>query len=348
MEQVMARRSLSAAMCSAVLVFTAITAAAADPDPKIVKQAQERLVEGNRLFDKGEYEGARVAYEQSLALVPHGSTYRNLGRTEIRLGDPLTALKHLRIAVNDPELDAKRKAITQQDLNDAYAATGHLAVHTSSGAGLAIDGTTVEGTAPFASEFDVTAGKHMLEARLGGHSAKAEVEAKAGQLATIDIPIVAPAPPSTLGVSDGAASSARPVASLPEVPRQEEPRRAFWNARREIGLAVAAAGVLGLAAGGYFYADGVHQQDRASSLAGSLLGGACNGPMPPSTCGALQDARNAQGTDETLRIVFLGVGAAALLAGAALFLWPEPNHSQTAVVPLVVPQGGGLLLHGEL
>src|SRR5579863_6625529 len=100
----MTKRWASAVLCSADLLATAGRATAADPDPKAVKEAQERLREGNRLFDAGNYEGARVAYQQSIVLVPRGSTYRNLGTTEMKLGDPISALKHLRMAIKAPDL----------------------------------------------------------------------------------------------------------------------------------------------------------------------------------------------------------------------------------------------------
>ncbi len=122
---------------------------------------------------------------------------------------------------------------------------------------------------------------------------------------------------------------------------------AFWNARREIGVAVAGAGIVTLGLSAYFYADGNSQRDRASSLAAGLPSGACGGASPAAGCGAFQDAQNAQNTDRTLSGVFVGVGAAAVAAGAAMFFWPAQSSSQTAIMPQVSPHGGGLQLRQE-
>jgi tetratricopeptide (TPR) repeat protein len=350
--EMMTKRWAPAALCCAVWLCTAGRASAADPDPQTVKQAQERLREGNRLFDAGNYEGARVAYEQSLVLVPHGSTYRNLGTTEIKLGDPVSGLKHLRLAMKAPDLAADRKAITKRDLDDAFAATGHIAVSTAAGATVTVDGNAVAGTAPFADQIDVTVGKHTLEARLGAQSARFDVDAKGGQVSSLELAIT-PAPPPALTPPVANAppppSSSGSLATMPEVPRQEG-TPAFWNARREIGLVVGAAGAVGLGASAIFYGSAQSQGNKASSLGSQLSTGACSGSAPPAACGELQSTHNSQKTDGTLSGVFLGVGATALVAGALMFFWPSSSSgsTQTAFVPFFSPRsGGGLQLRQE-
>jgi hypothetical protein len=344
---VMTKRWTFVVLCSAVL-FAPLRAAAADTDPKAVTEAQERFREGNRLFDQGNYEGARVAYDQSLAIVPHGSTYRNLARAEMKLGDALGALRHLRMALKDPELDAKRRVITKREFDEAYAATGHLAVTTSLGASMMVDGGAVDGTAPFADAIDVTVGKHTLEAHLGSQSAKVDVDAKGGQVSSIDIALPPPGPPPAASVTNGAAPSPAPaMTTMPDVPPPER-APSFWTVRREVGLGVAAVGLAALGTSVYFYTDGNSQRDRANALAAGLPTGACGGSSPATGCSDMQNARNAQSNDVTLRSVFIGGGAAAVLVGAGLFFWPTSNHSQTAITPFFTPQQAGLLLRGEL
>ncbi|MGH7296044.1 MAG: hypothetical protein ACRELB_13970 [Polyangiaceae bacterium] len=213
-----------------------------------------------------------------------------------------------------------------------------------------MDGAAVEGAAPYADALDVTAGKHTLEARLGAQSAKVDVDAKAGQVSNVEITIP-PAPPALAATaSTGAAPPSLAPSSmspLPETP-QPEGSPAFWNTRREVGVGVAAAGLVALGVSAYFYADGNSQRDRASALAGGLPVGACDGSSPPASCSQLHRARDAQNTDVTLRNVFVGVGAAAVLVGAGLLFWPSSNHSQTAIVPFITPESGGLQVRGEL
>ena len=349
--EMMTKRWAPAALCCAVLLCAAGRATAADPDPNSIKQAQERLREGNRLFDAGNYEGARVAYEQSLILVPRGSTYRNLGTTEIKLGDPVLGLKHLRLAMKAPDLAADRKAITRKDLDDAFAATGHIAVSTAAGATVTVDGNAVAGTAPFADQIDVTVGKHTLEARLGAQSARFEVDMKGGQVSSIELAIAPPPPPAPTPALTNASrppSSAPGPGSMPEAPLQEG-TPAFWNTRRDVGIGVGAAGLVGLGVSAYFYAQTGSQGNRATSLmAGLPSSGACASSAPPAGCGALQNAHDSQKTDSTLSAVFLGVGAAAFVAGAAMFFWPaSSSSSQTAITPFFSPQGGGLQVRRE-
>jgi tetratricopeptide (TPR) repeat protein len=344
----MIKRPVFAVLCFALATGMAPSALAGDADPKTLREAQERVREGNRLYDKGDYEGARVAYEQSLSLVVHGATYRNLGNAEMKLGDTLAALKHLRLALSAADLRAEQRALTQQDFSAAYAATGHVAVTTSRGASVTVDGKAVDGTAPFADPIDVAVGKHTVEARLGSASAKADVNAVGGTVVSLEVDIVRPAPPPVPSAASSATPSPVPPATgLPEVPQQEAPP-SFWNARREIGLVVAGAGVVALAASAYFYADGLHQEDRESSLAAGLPAGACGSTTPPAACSSLQSARDTQNADETWRVVSLGVGAAAVVVGAGLFFWPSPKHSQALIVPLLSAHGGGLQLQGEL
>ena len=347
----MTNRWASAALCSAVLLATAGKATAADPDPKTIREAQERLREGNRLFDAGNYDGARVAYEQSLVLVPRGSTYRNLGTTEMKLGDPVSGLRHLRLAIKAPDLAADRKAVTKKEFDDAYAATGHVAVSTAPGATVTVDGNAVAGTAPFAEEIDVTIGRHTLEARLGAQSARLQVDAKGGQVSSIELAIAPPPPPApTPAVTNvtPAPSSAPGPGSIPDRPAQEE-TPAFWNARREVGLVVGAAGAVGLGAAAIFFSAAQSQGSKASSLASQLSPGACGGAAPAAACGDLQNAHNTQKTDGTLSGVFLGVGATAFVAGAVMLFWPASSRStQTAIAPFLSPgTGGGLQLRQE-
>ncbi len=348
--EMMTKRWAPAALCCAAVLCTAGRASAADPDPQTIKQAQERLREGNRLFDAGNYEGARVAYEQSLVLVPHGSTYRNLGTTEIKLGDPVSGLKHLRLAMKAPDLAADRKAITKRDLDDAFAATGHIAVSTAAGATVTVDGNAVAGTAPFADQIDVTIGKHTLEARLGGQSARFEVDTKGGQVSSIELAITPPppsAPTPAVANAPPPPSSSPAFATMPDV--RVEGTHGFWNTRRDVGVAVGAAGLVGLGVAAYFDAQAGSQGNRATSLlAGLSSSGACASSAPPAGCGALQNAHDSQKTDSTLSVVFVGVGAAAFVAGAAMFLWPASStSSQTAITPLFSPQGGGLQIRRE-
>src|SRR5258708_1781396 len=106
-------------------------------------EAQTRFGEGVKAYARGDYEHARLLFLQSLALVSRGSVLRNLGLAEMELGRPVDALHHLRAALELPDLDPKRRSVTENDIREAYRATGHIVVQTAEGATLAIDGETV-------------------------------------------------------------------------------------------------------------------------------------------------------------------------------------------------------------
>jgi hypothetical protein len=99
----------------------------------------------------------------------------------MHLGKMVEALRHLRVALRSPGWTAEQRSVVQQNFDDAYRATGHLAVRTVEGAKVAVDGVVVEGAAPFDGPLDVLPGKRRVEARLATEVAHSEVDALPGQ-----------------------------------------------------------------------------------------------------------------------------------------------------------------------
>jgi len=123
---------------AACTLLWASRAPAGEPD------ARERSValfkEGVTAGKAGDYARAEAAFRTSHALRPSGSTLRNWALTEMHLGKMVEALGHLKVALTSPELTAEQRSIVQQNFDDAYRATGHLAVRTTEGARVAVDG----------------------------------------------------------------------------------------------------------------------------------------------------------------------------------------------------------------
>ena len=126
-------------------------------------------------------------------------------------------------------------------------------------------------------------------------------------------------------------------------PAEERP---FWNVRREIGTGLVAAGLVSTAVGIYFFTQAMDAQNRADAARAGLAPWSCSGSAQPPACGVANDAWSAQSTDATLNYIFLGAGAASMVAGAALFLWPQSSPS-VGVRPSVTPRGAGLHLRAE-
>jgi len=104
-----------------------------------------------------------------------------------------------------------------------------------------------------------------------------------------------------------------------------------------------AVGVVGLAAGSVFV---VLNHSELSDAEGLCSNNVC----PPSKKGTIESDASSASTDSSLAWVSYGVGAAGVLAGAAL-LWagmrssggpPEPPTSSATVMPLVGPRMTGL------
>src|SRR5258706_5056331 len=106
------------------LAFAQLLAAApsfADPPNEAVKMARRRFQEGVAAVDAGNYEAARVAFQQAYALKPHPSVLRNLGQAELKTGRYVEAARHLSTFVRDttygttPEREAAAKSLAQAE-----------------------------------------------------------------------------------------------------------------------------------------------------------------------------------------------------------------------------------------
>ena len=301
---------------AACVVLWAARAPAGEAD------ASERSIvlfkEGVTAGKAGDYARAEVAFRTSYALRPSASTLRNWALTEMRLGKMVEALGHLKVALRLPGWTAEQRSIVQQNFDDAFGATGHIAVQTTEGARVAIDGVVAEGVAPFDGPFDILPGSHRVEARLGAQGAQAEVEAPPGQVVQVDLPVADESPAAT-----GAALPPRRAPSPREqvgVQAPGEPLHAatWWTAPHAGAVGLAAVGAAGLALGLSFE---IRSSGAASDVSGlrSALAGQCAGPVVAPGCAALRDKIAEVHTDETIAELTFAAGAAAAI-GATLVL----------------------------
>jgi hypothetical protein len=223
------------------------------------------------------------------------------------------------------------------------------------GSEILVDGTSVGEKAPLADPIDLMPGRHAIQARSNG-ATSIEIDAIAGTKQVLRIetaaapaaPSLVPAPASSQAAQPIDASSPSDAHTVVDSAAAES-QPPFWTTRRKWAVGVAGVGVASLVVSGVFQAQSNSDKDQATSIGAGLGSSACSGAMPPSACGALNDAYAAQDRELTLSRVFLGVGIAGVAAGAAMFLWPESSsRGHTAIVPLAVPRGGGLQLQGEL
>ncbi len=87
-------------LCIALIVFAGISCSR---DPEVVKR--KYLQSGNRYFEKGKYKEAYIMYRNALKKdARYSEAYYRVGLTELRMGEPLAALRDMRRAADtDPK-----------------------------------------------------------------------------------------------------------------------------------------------------------------------------------------------------------------------------------------------------
>jgi tetratricopeptide (TPR) repeat protein len=322
----------------AILTAAARTQAA---DATSASPAERLFYQGLEELGRHAYERAREDFEASVALAPRGSALRNLATVDWALGLHVEALKQLRAALRSDDLSSEVRESARKDLDAAYAATGHIALHTDPDATVRIDGVVLDG--PVLNDpIDVEAGHRVIETRLGDRTGRVEVEAKPGVVVAADVFVAAAAStPATIpvGVPDPASGDSRSSRGL---------LRPFWTARRAGGTVVAAAGAVSFGLAMVFLEVALQDQGRARAAASGLGPSSCIGDAQPAACAALSNATSAQWQDAHVSQALVGTSAVAVALGAALFFWPEkaPAHGSAIFQPTVGPSFAGAALAG--
>lgn len=338
-----ATRSVVTALAVLLLPVPAL----AQSNPDIARQlADTSFQSGLRLFKKGDYERAVIEFTKANAVYPRGATTRNIALCELKLGKPLDALKHLRAAIATPDLKPELREAAKEELADTYAQTGHVAVHSSSaGATLLVDGQGV-GTAPKDEPVDVMPGHHVIEARAGERTARAEVDAPKGTVVTAEVTIAEPAPPAPpIPVALPATEPVSPT--NPAAGPSDAIAPSFWTTRRKVGVVVGGVGVAAVVVGEVFRGEMLHAENSVKSLSQGQSTSSCSSNTT-GACASIAHSLNSQQQDATAAAAFWIAGGAAILTGAVLVVWPDHATSSSASIqPMAGPGGGGLLVRGE-
>lgn len=341
-------RRLALPILASTFVVTG-SPAAAEPDVAF-KESVTRFNEGKELMKQRRFAEAHVKFVQSCAAYRTRNCPKNLGVTEYELGMFADAATHLEeyLADEGSKGDAHLPGLRKM-LDESLAKCGHVSIDAPAGATIAVDEQPI-GKAPIAVPIHVTPGTHSIRAALtSGKMLAVTVTAEAGKSTKAVLkepdPPVAPAPPASSAPPPTPVASATASAAAP--PMDQANATPFWSTRRYIGVAVVGAGVLSLAAGGYFGGKSHDDADRAAAAGAGLGPSGCTNPAA-SGCADVRSAQDAQSRDNTLSAVFIGVGVVALAAGVGLVLWPQSKSSpRAAIVPIVSAQGGALQLRGE-
>lgn len=348
-----------ALLLAGLLVLSAEARAGDDP---IVRDATQLMKEGKELFAHSQFERARQRYTKACVLAHTPACLSGLAIVELRAGKPLDAYRHFQEVMRDPQSAENVPATTAEAIPkmmaEAYAAIGHIEVDAPEGAQIRLDGAVV-GEAPLQDCLHLDAGDHTIDAERALDHGQVTIHAVAGdvmharfsfagrEVATgVQSAQAAPTPP--IAAVSAPTFALPPVASSSVSP--ESPP--FWTARRTWGVVIGGVGLVALGVGGLFGIAGQNAADRAKGLQATVLaangnGYACGSGSAIAGCSDLADAYNEQSRDRALNLGFFAVGGVAVLAGAAVFLWPDAKAiEQTAFVPLIEAHGGGFQLRG--
>jgi hypothetical protein len=324
-------RSASAALLTAALLASP-GAFAAEPVPPPAADnatAQTLFEEGRRLMEAKEYAAACPKFEESQRLRPGTGTLLNLALCNEALGKTATAwgqFKEVLFAAKK-EGDQPREAFAQEHINALEPKLSRLQVNAQETPGLAIqrDGQEIPAAA-LGTPIPIDPGPHTIEATAPGYNVwSTSIDVGAAEAKTVAIPKLtplAPPPPPIEQPGPGAEGGGVP--------------------RRTVGFVVGGVGVAAVGVGAVL-----------GIMAASDAGSAEDDPAlcPNKRCTrAGRDAVDSASTKALISTIGLGVGIAAIGAGAVLILTSgstggaeqKPPSSTTWLVPAIGPGGGGL------
>ncbi len=332
-------RRLASIFAAGALALATHSAAAA-PDANVA-QAGALFKEGVRLFQAGDFEGARAKFVVANGLVKSDGILWNLALAEAKSGHSADALNHFRLYLRSPKArpgdvqEAQTKWVPQMQ-----GQAGELQIDGAEGASVTVEGGDAIGVLPMGWPYAVAPGHHRVEGHLGSEVTSREVDVGVGQTITVHLvaaaPVAAQAPvvPSAALVDTTGASPATSSAPA-ETATHAAPLRTWMTVG--FGVAAVASAVGGIAFGAASKSAG----NDAQNIRGGFTSTSCAGNSNPA-CSELKSDLDAQNRDHTLEIAcFAGAGAFAAGAVLSWFLLPKTVESKSAFAPIVGPGTAG-------
>lgn len=342
-------RSRVLACCATAALLSAPPSVRADEPPKSpadasnAAAAQALFDEGVHLMEAGRFGEACPKLATSQKLDPGAGTLLDLGTCYEKNGQTASAWATFEEAEN-----AARRASHDDWADRAHAHVvaleprlERLVVAVDQGAvvpGLVVqrDGHAVEPSA-WGVAIPVDPGTHEVRASAPGKrdwSTTVELRTE-GASSTVTVPALEslPAPP---------AASTAPAPQPAMIVSPERPAPSFWTTQRVVGVALAGAGLIGIAVGSGLGLDAQAKYDDA-------IDNDCPGRGTACTAAGVQEGQDAHGIATASTIVFVS-SAAVFAAGAVLFFVPFGGGGNTAaavgVAPAVAPGQASLTLRG--
>jgi hypothetical protein len=339
-------------MC-AVALWLAAPCALAQNDDANKKQAQALQVEGLRLMQKGDNQGALAKFEEAFRLVSSPKILFNMGKAHLALGDEPKAAEELERFLDEaPYAPKESRDEAQRKLETLRPRLSYLEVQTDDvGSTISIDGQVV-GTAPLPRPSVVRPGSHEVRVEKSEMVTQVhQVAPIAGQklrvvvkLVSAASPVVAAVPPAFAPAAGGPTAApsvaAAPPGGAPAAtvttgpPSGQEHGGTLRTTGIVLGSAGAAVVIVGMVFGLAAKSDGDANAKTGATFSSSTY--------------------DAGHRDQTLQYVGYGLGAALIAAGVTTFLIGGHAHGQEAAgvasgpTVSLAPTGGGALASAAL
>lgn len=352
----MRRLAIAALLAGASLFAAAPVRADASDDA-----AKARFAEGTKLYNKHDYEKARVAFLQAAALKKKPAITFMLAECSLKLGRWLDAAKGFDQYTSEAgDVPPKLRNRLEADKKEARAHIAHLRFDVPDGAEVVIDGERVDSVA---SPVDVIAGPHAIVITHKDEKKAVNVDAEAGKVTDVHPTFVPKALTPT--------AETRKEPTPPPPPKPEEspsilaPPQTKWPIY--VSGAIGVGGLMSAAIFGGIASNARHGIDVSNStIARNANAGAdCSNPSSfdnPSKGQSADTFANACHTiarSKTIADVDGGIFQASLVVGIVgmvgaitwFFVAPkegEDTHEQTTqLVPWMGPEGAGATFSGR-
>ncbi|MEO8797916.1 MAG: hypothetical protein ABI551_08530 [Polyangiaceae bacterium] len=280
--------------------------------------ADARFHEGLAFVQAGQYEQARLAFEQAYAISKDPTTLFNLALAEMKTGHEVEALRHFREFKRDPK--AKQSDIPQCDalIQRMEAQTCQIDLQTTPGAQILVDGKKWGEEAPTQDPIDVGEGVHTIRVQLGAQWASKDVNATKGQRITITLKV---------GVDEGPGHTTEPPPAVAEKSTAFPPPTG--------AIILGGIGLVGIGVGVGF---GVDALGAKSSGQDAEKAHPCANPASAACADVNSQHDHATRSALISNIGFIGGGA--LVAGGIVWWLVAPRKVQeTAQIVPVIDKG---------
>lgn len=332
-------------MIAASVLVLILTAAPATPDEGDAARAKAAFQAAQKLYKQSHFPEAITKFEEAYRLKPHPSIFFNLGLCYEQVAELPKALRNYREYLRAlPEAKDKQVvAASIVDLERRLKAQGvqQLLVYSEpAGATVAIDGKSI---GPSPSSIELKPGNHSLNLSRDGFETVDRIFVMPADT-SMELSFVLKAGTSPRPAEATADSTGKPTEPVTRAAPGEPPPtpppsvvaaapESGHSLRGKAWIPAALGGAL-LVTGGIFYGMGKGAEGRFTSGDAAL--------MDPTVRAGV---KSSGGLNETLGVVFGGVGIAAVAAAATMFFLP--THSGPVVSVIATPTMGAAVVSGE-